>query len=34
VATHIERILGKLGVRSRAQAVAMAYRETLVTISA
>ncbi len=34
VATHIERILGKLGVRSRAQAVAFAYRETLVTISA
>jgi len=34
VATHIERILGKLGVQSRAQAVAMAYRETLVTISA
>jgi two-component system, OmpR family, response regulator MprA len=34
VATHIERILGKLGVRSRAQAVAMAYRETLVSISA
>jgi DNA-binding NarL/FixJ family response regulator len=34
VATHIERILGKLGVRSRAQAVAIAYRETLVTISA
>ena len=34
VATHIERILGKLGVRSRAQAVALAYRETLITISA
>ena len=34
VATHIERILGKLGVRSRAQAVAFAYRETLVSISA
>ena len=34
VATHIERILAKLGVRSRAQAVAVAYRETLVAISA
>jgi len=31
VATHIERILGKLGVQSRAQAVAMAFREALVT---
>jgi DNA-binding NarL/FixJ family response regulator len=30
VATHIENILGKLGVRSRAQAVAVAYREELV----
>ncbi len=30
VATHIERILSKLGVRSRAQAVAAAYRERLV----
>jgi len=30
VATHIERILGKLGVRSRAQAVALAFREALV----
>ena len=30
VATHIERILGKLGVQSRAQAVAMAFREELV----
>ena len=30
VATHIERILGKLGVQSRAQAVALAYREDLV----
>jgi DNA-binding NarL/FixJ family response regulator len=34
VATHIEHILGKLGVRSRAQAVGIAYRETLVSISA
>lgn len=31
VATHIERILGKLGVQSRAQAVALAFREALVT---
>jgi DNA-binding NarL/FixJ family response regulator len=30
VASHIERILGKLGVQSRAQAVAMAFREELV----
>ncbi|HET8606774.1 MAG TPA: response regulator transcription factor [Gaiellaceae bacterium] len=29
VATHIERILGKLGVHSRAQAVAAAYRRSL-----
>ncbi len=29
VATHLERILGKLGVHSRAQAVAFAYRERL-----
>ena len=27
VATHIQRILKKLGVHSRAQAVALAYRE-------
>ena len=32
VATHIERILGKLGVRSRAQAVALAFRESLVAV--
>jgi DNA-binding NarL/FixJ family response regulator len=30
VAKHIERILGKLGVQSRAQAVALAFREELV----
>jgi DNA-binding response OmpR family regulator len=30
VGTHIEHILGKLGVNSRAQAVAAAYRESLV----
>jgi len=30
VGTHIERILAKLGVNSRAQAVAIAYREGLV----
>jgi DNA-binding NarL/FixJ family response regulator len=30
VSTHIERILAKLGVRSRAQAVALAFREDLV----
>jgi DNA-binding response OmpR family regulator len=29
VGTHIERILSKLGVRSRAQAVAVAYRDRL-----
>jgi len=30
VATHIQRILAKLGVRSRAQAIALAYRDHLV----
>ena len=33
VATHIQRILAKLGVRSRAQAVAMAHRDRLVAAS-
>src|SRR3989442_15681524 len=33
VGTHIENITRKLGVRSRAQAVALAYREDLVRIS-
>ena len=33
VGTHIERILGKLGARSRAQAVAIAYRDALVPAS-
>ena len=31
VGTHLENIMRKLGVRSRAQAVALAYREELVT---
>ena len=31
VGTHIEHILEKLGVRSRAQAIALAYREELVS---
>jgi len=31
VATHIDHILSKLGVRSRAQAVALAFRDQLVT---
>ena len=30
VATHIDRVLGKLGVHSRAEAVAVAYRSGLV----
>jgi len=33
VGTHIENIMRKLGVRSRAQAVALAYREELVSSS-
>jgi hypothetical protein len=32
VSTHIQRILGKLGVHSRAEAVALAYREGLIEI--
>jgi DNA-binding NarL/FixJ family response regulator len=32
VGTHLERILGKLGARSRAQAVAIAYRDALVPV--
>jgi DNA-binding NarL/FixJ family response regulator len=32
VATHIDRILSKLGVHSRAEAVAFAYREHLVDL--
>jgi DNA-binding NarL/FixJ family response regulator len=34
VGTHIERIISKLGVHSRAQAVAVAYRDGLLRISA
>jgi len=33
VATHIERILAKLGAHSRAQAVAIAYRDGLVRVA-
>ena len=32
VGSHIERILGKLGVRSRTQAGALAFREDLVPV--
>jgi len=30
VSTHVDHILGKLGVHSRAQAVALAYRREIV----
>jgi DNA-binding NarL/FixJ family response regulator len=33
VGTHIEHILAKLGVRSRAEAVAVAYRQDLLGVS-
>lgn len=33
VGTHLERILAKLGARSRAQAVAIAYRDGLVNVA-
>ena len=32
VGSHIERILSKLGVRSRTQAVALAFREDLIPV--
>jgi DNA-binding NarL/FixJ family response regulator len=34
VGTHIENIMRKLGVRSRSQAVALAYREDLLKTTA
>jgi DNA-binding NarL/FixJ family response regulator len=34
VASHVQRILAKLGAHSRAEAIAIAYRDGLVTIRA
>jgi two-component system nitrate/nitrite response regulator NarL len=34
VASHLQRVLAKLGVHSRAEAVALAYREGLATVTA